>query len=298
MTAGAGDARGRSHWLLVNIGLTVSAFGLMPFCKKAAIEQGATPGEVAVVTLVVAAVASLLILARQQPSSLRLLIRGRHVLPLLILGFLAGGLVTVLVAYALTFTTATNRSLFQAAYPAATLLFAHAMLHERLSLGQYLSVAGIMLGLLLMNGLGDNLRFGLGFGLLALTMPLIGFSDVHGKRLTEHVSPVLVACGRNVYGAVSVLLLAPWLFAVGVPALMEFLWLAAAGAAQAIGVWTLYRALESGRASLVASLIATAPLITVLAEASLLDLELDKWQWLGVAVVVLAAFELGRREQS
>jgi drug/metabolite transporter (DMT)-like permease len=283
--------------LLPNVALTVTAFGLMPFCKKAAIEAGSTPGEVAIVTLVVAACVSLLILVRQQPSSLGQLVRGRHVFPLLLIGVLAGGLVTLLVSYALTITTATNRSLFQAAYPAATLLFAYAMLRERLSPPQYLSIAAIMLGLLLMNGLGEGLRFGIGFGLLALTMPLIGFSDVYGKRLTGDIPPVLVASGRNFYGALFVLVLAPWLWTVSVPVLTGLVWLVAAGAAQAIGVWTFYRALETGQASLVASLTATAPLVTVLAEVSVLGLVLGKWQWAGVAVVVLASFELGRRER-
>ena len=56
--------------LLANVVLTVIAFGMMPFCKKAAIEAGSTPGEVAIVTLFVAACVSLLILGRQKPSSL------------------------------------------------------------------------------------------------------------------------------------------------------------------------------------------------------------------------------------
>lgn len=284
--------------LLANIALTVAAFGLMPFCKKAAIEAGSTPGEVAIVTLVVAACVSLLILARQERPSLGQLVRGSYVVPLLLIGLLAGGMVTLLVSYALTITTATNRSLFQAAYPATTLLFAYVMLGERLSLAQYLSIAAIMLGLLLVNGLGEGVNFGLGFGLLALTMPLIGFSDVYGKRLTDDIPPVLLACGRNFYGALFVLLLAPWLLTVSVPVLSGLLWLVAAGAAQAIGVWTFYRALETGQVSLVASLTATAPLVTVLAEVGLLDLELGTWQWVGVAVVVLAAFELGRRERA
>ena len=284
--------------LLANVALTVIAFGMMPFCKKAAIEAGSTPGEVAIVTLVVAACVSLLILGRQQPSSLGQLVRGRHVVPLLLIGVLAGGLVTLLVSYALTISTATNRSLFQAAYPAATLFFAYSMLRERLSPPQYLSIAAIMLGLLLMNGLGEGVNFGLGFGLLALTMPLIGFSDVYGKRLTDEIPPVLVASGRNFYGALFVLFLAPWLWTVSVPALTGLLWLVVAGAAQAIGVWAFYRALETGQASLVASLVATAPLVTVLAEVGVLGLKLNKWQWAGVAVVVLAAFELGRRERA
>ena len=284
--------------LLANVSLTVAAFGLMPFCKKAAIEAGSTPGEVAIVTLVVAACVSLLILMRQRPSSLGQLVRGRHVVPLMLIGVLAGGMVTLLVSYALTITTATNRSLFQAAYPAATLLFAYAMLRERLSPPQYLGIAAIMFGLLLMNGLGEGVNFGLGFGLLALTMPLIGFSDVYGKRLTDDIPPVLVASGRNFYGALFVLLLAPWLWTVGMPGLTGLIWLVAAGAAQAIGVWTFYRALDTGQVSLVASLTATAPLVTVLAEVGVLGLELGKWQWAGVLVVVLAAFELGRRERA
>jgi drug/metabolite transporter (DMT)-like permease len=280
--------------LPVNVGVAVAAFGLMPVFKKAAIDNGTSALLVAWVTLVVAALTCILILILQRPSSLLCLVERRHVRPLAVVGVLAGGLVTLLVAHALSTTTATNRSLFQAAYPAATLLFAHLMLRERLAPNQYVGIAALSVGLLLMNGVGVDFRFGSGFWLLFLTLPLIGFSDVYGKRLTEHLSPLLLACGRNLYGALFLFVLWPWLSLGTWPETIDWVWLTGAGVCQGIGVWALYRALNTSKASLVASLVATAPLVAAGAELALLGLDLDLWQWLGVATVVAAAVWLGR----
>lgn len=92
---------------------------------------------------------------------------------------------TLLVVQALTVTTATNRSLFQSAYPAATLLFAHVLPGGRLRIAQYAAVSLLMGGLLLINWDNDDaLRFGFGFGfgsgfwLLLATLPLIRLRDI------------------------------------------------------------------------------------------------------------------------
>lgn len=282
--------------LVLNAGLTVLAFGLAPFFKKAAIETGVAPWPLALGTVCVAAVFTLLVALRHHAPVGRCLFDRRAMLPLAVIGIVATGLVTLLVSYALSSTTATNRSLFQAAYPAATLLFAHMMLAERLHKLQYAGVSLIMVGLLLANGSHGPVRFGPGFWLLALTLPLIGFSDALAKRLTRRFTPLTLAAGRNLYGAAFVLLTAP-LIDLGVwPSVLGWLWIVAAGLCQGLGVWSMYRALDGNKASLVASLVATAPLVTVVLEMSLLELSLDTVQWLGIALVVLSAALLVRSD--
>ena len=64
------------------------------------------------------------------------------------------------------------------AYPAITLLLARLWLGESLRRIQYVAVAVLMAGLLLINGDMQTLWLGSGFWLLLATLPLIGFSDV------------------------------------------------------------------------------------------------------------------------
>lgn len=274
---------------LFNVAVTVLAFGGAPFFKKLAIEGGTSSWSVALVTVTFAVATSLLIARVVRPAAIRELIAPAHIVRLVVIGVLATGIVTLLVAEALTSTTATNRSLFQAAYPAATLILAHGFLNERLRLFQYLLMTMMMLGLLLMNGAGGDVRFGKGFWLLALTLPLIGFGDVFGKRLATDLSPLLVATGRAVYGTVFVACVVPFLGIDELPGLANLTWLALAGICQALGVWTLYRALRATKASLISSLVAAAPLVTAAAEFLFLDLTLHAYQWVGVALVVCMA---------
>ncbi len=274
---------------LFSVGVTIAAFGLTPFLKKLAIVHGSSPWMAALVPVVFAALTTLLIAALQRRDVAACLFGRGQVGPLLVVGVTATGLVTLLVAYALTTTTATNRSLFQAAYPAATLLLAHGLLGERLRLLQYGGIAAMIGGLLLMNGSDGEVRFGEGFWLLCLTLPLIGFGDVYGKRLTQRLSPLLLSCGRSFYGALFILCSAPFLELGAWPGLANGLWLAAAGICQGLGIWTLYRALRGSKASLIASLVAAAPLVTAAAELAFMGLRLNAWQWLGVALVISMA---------
>ena len=282
--------------VLVYAGTTVVAFGLMPFFKKLALEAGVSPWMVALGTVLFAALATVAVGWRHSHGILGEVLASPSRGYLLLIGILATGLVTLLVVQALSTTSATNRSLFQAAYPAATLLFAHLMLGERLRPLQYLSIGAMILGLLLVNGLDGGVRFGQGFWLLVLTLPLIGFSDVYGKRLTERFSPLIIAYGRNLYGAAFVVAAVPLLDLGDWPGLAPGVWIALGGLSQGIGIWTLYRALGCSKASLVASLIATAPLVTVAAEITLLGLQLSVLQWVGVVLVISMAIYLAQQD--
>jgi drug/metabolite transporter (DMT)-like permease len=276
-----------------NVLVTVIAFGLTPFLKKMALVNGLSPWNVALVTACFAGLASLLALGRRRVETLSALVAPGVRLPLAVLGAVATGVVTLLVVQALTVTTATNRSLFQSAYPAATLLFAHLLLGERLGRWQYVAVAALMIGLLLMNGDNDGVRFGPGFWLLAATLPLIGISDVYSKRLTERLAPGTIAAGRNLYGALFLLLVVPWLGS-GLPGLADaWLLVAAAGLLQGVGVWTLYRAMNTAKASLVAAMVASSPLLTLAVERQFLGLTLSPLQWSGLALVLVCAVWLG-----
>lgn len=282
---------------LFNVAVTIAAFGMAPFFKKLAIVNGSSAWMAALVPVVCAALTTLLIAYSQRRELVACLFGRRQILALILVGVTATGLVTLLVAQALTTTTATNRSLFQAAYPAATLLLAHGLLGERLRLLQYGGIAVMMGGILLMNGSGGEVRFGQGFWLLCLTLPLIGFGDVYGKRLTRRLSPLLLSCGRSFYGALFIICTAPFLELGAWPGITNALWLAAAGVCQGLGIWTLYRAFRATKASLVASLIAAAPLVTASAELLFMDLALSAPQWFGVALVVsMAAWLAHSRE--
>lgn len=292
MSAQPHDPGGRPR--LADVGVTTLAFGLAPLFKKAALAEGTEPPTVALVTVAVAALVSLALAAREAPLQLRLLVDRRYLGILLLIGTCATGLVALLVSVALVQTSATNRSLFQAAYPAATLLFAHWLLGERLHRAQYAWIGLIMLGLFLTNAGDGGVRFGTGFWLLLATLPLIGLGDTLGKRVAAALPPSVIGAGRNLYGALVVAALA--LLLQGPPAvgLAGFVLLAGAGLCQGLGVWTLYRALRSGKASLVAGLIATAPLVTLAAERTLFALELQPTQWAGVLLTVLAAAMLAQ----
>lgn len=275
--------------LQLNVLMSIIAFGLTPFFKKLAIDDGVSPWMVALVTSAVAAGTSLVVTLVRRPQALPGIYARRHLVSLSLIGFVATGLVTLLVVQALSSTTATNRSLFQAAYPAATLLFAHLLIGERLRLGQYGMIVLLMAGLLLMNGSGGEIRFGPGFWLLLATLPLIGVSDAYSKRLTAELSPLLLAAGRNFYGAVFLLVITPFLGLGALPDLCNGVWLLAAGFLQGVGVWTLYRAFELSKASLVTAMVAVAPLVTLAVESFFIGLRLDVLQWAGLIVVMATA---------
>lgn len=57
----------------------------------------------------------------------------------------------------------------------------------------------------------------------------------------------------------------------------------------------LYEVFDRTEASLAASLVALAPVGTLAAEAALLGVSLDAWQWTGFALVLVALLWLGWR---
>lgn len=275
--------------LIFNLGVAAAAVGLTPLFKKLAIEDGATPTGVALFPVVIAAGVSVAFLATKQPSRMACVLGRPHRSSLMILGISATGMVAILVAFALVGTTATNRSLFQAAYPAATLILARFMLGERLAPPQYAGLALMIAGLFLMNGIGNGVSLDSGFWLLALTLPLIGFSDVYSKRLTENLAPLVIAVGRSFYGALFIGCMVPILGIPILPGFSVWAWLAAAGVAQALGVWAIAGALNIGKASMVAGFVAASPLVTVVLETWLLSLDLSGLQWFGMSLVIGAA---------
>ena len=285
----------------VNAAISIVGFGLAPLLKKVAIEGGVTPWMVSLVSASGAAIVLLLILSRLRPKNLGQLFERHHLVPLLIIGIVATGIVTLLAAISLSTTTATNRSLFLSAYPAATLFFAHLILGERLRAQQYVAIALLLVGLVVMNDSSAGLKFTQGFWLLVVTLPLIGLTDVYSKRLVSDVSPLVLATGRNLYGTVFI---AAFAFFVELGDQLSFaqaVALLVAGGCQGIAVWTLFRAFERSKASLVSSLVAASPLVTLSLEVTLLDLRLTPVQWLGMFIVIAAAVRLsqtGRNENA
>jgi drug/metabolite transporter (DMT)-like permease len=197
----------------------------------------------------------------------------------------------------MTATSASNRALFQSAYPAATALAASLLLGERLRPTTYVLIALVCIGLVLVNVESSaGLALGWPFWLLLATLPLIGLSDVIAKRSLADVSPEVVAVGRALGGTSILALALPWFL----PELAESVarawpWLLAAGACMGVFAVALYHVFDRTEASIGASLVAMAPLLTLALEAAFLGVTMAALQWMGFALVLVAIVALARR---
>jgi drug/metabolite transporter (DMT)-like permease len=152
-----------------------------------------------------------------------------------------------------------------------------------------------------MNDSSAGLKFTQGFWLLVATLPLIGLTDVYSKRLVSDVRPLVLATGRNLYGLIFIAVVALFVELGDQLSFGQAVALLVAGGGQGIAVWTLFRAFERSKASLVSSLVAASPFVTLGLEVTFLELTLTPVQWLGMFIVITAAVWLaqrGRRESA
>jgi len=276
----------------------VLALAFAPLAMKMALSVG---GSTLPVALVTALVAALLVcgwmLARNKARRLpRMPWLQRS--SLLLVGALSAGLVPLFGIVAMTETSASNRALFQSAYPAATALAARFLLGERLGPLSYLLIALVCTGLVLMNiepGPGLSV-LNWPFWLLLTTLPMIGLADVIAKRNLVDQPPEVVAAGRAVGGVLILTLALPWAFPdLGTTLQAAWHWMLLGGVCMGIFAVALYQVFDRTAASLAASLVALAPVLTLAAEAALLGVSLDAWQWAGFTLVLVALLWLGRR---
>lgn len=284
---------GRLLWPVI---LAAGGLGFAPLAKKAALGAGASPLVLAVATVAVAATFILLYVVLRQDARSIFEQPPRTYFHLFLVGAMTSGAVVLLSILAMTETTATNRSLFQAMYPVATAIAARLMLHERLGATAYGIIVAMSLGLFLMNTGPEGLVLGRPFFLLAATLPLIGLADVYAKRTLDSTDPRFVTAGRFIAGTVLLSLFLPmagsaeWLDLLG-----AWPWVLAAGCASACGVLGLYRAMDSAGASMAAAFIGLAPVITALAEWAILGAAFSGLQLSGLFLVVGGAAALARR---
>jgi drug/metabolite transporter (DMT)-like permease len=276
----------------------VIALAFSPLAKKMALSVGGTPLPVALITTLFAAllVCGWLLVrntARRLPR-----MGWRQGLALLVVGALSAGLVPLFGILAMTVTSASNRALFQSAYPAATALAARFLLGERLGPFSYVLIALVCTGLVLMNvepGPGLSM-LNWPFWLLLATLPMIGVADVIAKKSLVDQPPEVVAAGRAVGGVLVLALTLPWAFpGLAATLLAAWHWLLVGGLCMGIFAVALYQVFDRTEASLAASLVALAPVLTLAAEAALLGVALSAWQWAGFTLVLIALLWLGRR---
>lgn len=269
--------------------------GLAPVVKKAALNSGVSPVELSIAVTAVAAVIALIYFSRKDLARF-----SKYALKdysrVFLVGLMGSGAVVMLSILAMTETSATNRSLFQAMYPVATAVCARLLLGERLDGPAYVVIALMSLGLFLMNSGNSGLQLGRAFWLLACTLPLIGLADVIARRSLRDVEPAFVALGRLTFGLVALACLLPlttrheWHVAVS-----HWPLVVASGIAMAGGVVGFYRAMNIAGASLSAAFIALAPVITVAAERLMLDTSFSTLQLLGIGLTVSGAAVLALR---
>ncbi len=217
------------------------------------------------------------------------------VLHLLLIGALGSGAVVLLGILAMTGTTATNRSLFQAMYPVATAVTARLLLREQLATGAWALIGVMAAGLVLMNSDAEGLVINRAFWMLAATLPLIGLSDVYARRTLAAIAPATVAAARLGFGAAFLLLALPFTPAGAWQGLGDqAIAVIGAGLAMAVGVLGLYRIMDRAGASRAAAFAALAPVVTAVAEAGLLGARFSALQLGGLALVVAAGIRLAR----
>lgn len=278
--------------------LAVGALGSVPLAKKLALEAGGTPVGVAVLTTGFAAIL-VLVWVIVRGHGRRLLDLDRRSAPaVLAVGALGSGAVPLMGLLAMTATSASNRALFQSAYPAATAVAAWILLGERPSWVTRGLIVLVCSGLALMNleSGGDRIGPGWPFWLLLGTLPLIGLADVIAKKALDDRRPETVAAGRVVGGFCVLLLALPWFDARLIETVrLASPSLAVAGLGMAIFAVALYQVFDRTRASIAASLIALAPVLTLGGEAWMLGVTLTAVQWSGFLVVLAGVLALARR---
>jgi len=287
----------RTSFIVAWTALAVGALGLAPLAKKMALDAGAATWPVAFMTAVVSALLVLAWLAVKGRFSSLGAMTHRQRLAVLAVGALGSGLVPLLGIYAMTVTTASNRALFQSAYPAATALAAALLLGERLRALSYVLIGLVCIGLAMVNlEANGNLRLGWPFWMLLGTLPLIGLSDVIAKRSLDDQPPEIVAVGRALGGALILAVCLPWFGAGLVEGLaVSWSWMLLAGACMAAFAVGLYKVFDLTEASIAASLVAMAPLLTLLLEALALGVSMSAVQVAGFALVLGAVIALARR---
>ncbi|HKJ18799.1 MAG TPA: DMT family transporter [Xanthomonadales bacterium] len=269
--------------------------GMAPAAKKAALNSGVSPVELSIGVTAVAAAAVGTFFGRKNLGRFGKY-KLRNYTQVFLVGLMGSGAVVILSILAMTETSATNRSLFQAMYPVATAICARLLLGEQLKGSAYAIIALMSLGLFLMNSGSDGLELGRPFWLMAGTLPLIGLADVIASRSLRDVEPSFVAVGRMTFGLVALAFLLPlttwqeWLVLVS-----HWPIVLASGMAMAGGVLGLYRAMNIEGASLAAAFIALAPVVTAGTEWLLLNTSFSSLQLLGIGVTVSGAAVLALR---
>lgn len=270
--------------------VAVLCLGFVPLFEKQAVARGAGlfPLTVTInlVTVAVLAPAAW----RQRPARLSDDWRS-----LLVIGALASGIVVLLNLWALETTSATHRSVFQAMYPAAGVLFALVILGERLPVKGYATIAAMVVGILMLSGQGFRWQFAFGDMLLFATVPMMGFCDAWAKRSLAGLSAEWVALGRFVFGTVLLLVAGTvgqaW---QGWPTGNGWWWVLLSGLSIGLGVLMLYRGMALKGAALAAALVSLSPVITAVLEWWWLQKTFSHWELAGMAMVITGGVLLSR----
>jgi len=280
-------------WLLI----AVLVLGLTPLAKKAALLEGVGSLLVSLVTALIAmgTVMTWLFL-RGQLSQLRS-IGFKSWSSILLIGAMGSGLVSLFGVIAMTETSASNRALFQSAYPIATAIAARLMLDERLQAGAYFWIVMVVVGLVFMNfeNAGGH-GFAWTFWLLLSTLPLVGLADVIAKRSLGNLEPGVVAFGRALGAALILILLLPWIDApMASLQLHAWLWMILAGLCMGVFAVALYQLFDRTATTLAATIIALAPLLTMMLEVVFFQFSPSLIQWAGMSLALFAIVCLAQR---
>lgn len=223
----------------------------------------------------------------------------KHIKDLAIIGVLASGFLVLLMIIALSYTTATNRGIIQGMYTASTALFAYFMLHERLPRLFYPILGMMVVGLVLLTSNGFLELPNTGDWILIVTIPAVGFLNVFAKKTLDKIHSLTVAFGRYLFGALFLLLVMPFFGIQNIDTLGNgVLWVVLSGLLSATRAIVFYKGIQIVGATLAATSLTLAPVVTAVSAYFILGETLSLLQLLGLVLVVGGALVVIRLKAS
>lgn len=280
------------------LGVCLLSFAFTHVFQKMGINSGVEPSTLSFFSVFSGLIfLSVIWLSAQKRANLR--IQKRHIKNLVLIGVLTSGLGVALGIYALSFTSATNKSIMQPLITGCTMIIAYFWLHERLPKSYIPAFLSVVFGVVLFTSKGFLQAPNFGDYLLLLTVPIAGFCNVFAKRTMKDLHPLTVSVGRLFFGGVFLLLVFMWFGLDQIQTLFLGLpWVICAGIASATKVATLYRAIDIEGPTIAASVITVSPVITAVSDYFLVGTPFTTLQIIGLLIAVIGAIFIARMKAS
>jgi drug/metabolite transporter (DMT)-like permease len=269
------------------LSITALTYGMLHIVDKAALKYGADPGLYTILQVALAAVFLSFYTKVRGKHSIRSIFRKPYLKDLVIIGILTTGIGLLFKIEGLSYSSATNVSLMLTLVAPMTSLFAFFYLKEKIT-RRFIAASAIMLcGVWAIYFKNDYSPFGWGDFLIILAIIFFACGNVYIRKTLTHNVPVsLVTLGRFVFGALSLVLVLPFL-SISFDGLRQAFWLMLLGSAIfGIRMAAYHKGIEIAGASQAATFILVSPVVSVIGAHFLLGEPVTGSIFIGIILVL------------